>query len=98
MANWNMKYNPAMSASHETAIWERLIRPRRNDLPPSAARALLKMEFDPSDKKRMNVLARKAQAGTLSTTEEGQLENYRKAGYLLDLIRSKARRSLLRVP
>ena len=83
-----------MSVNHETAIWERLIRPRHSDLPASAARALLKMDFDASDKKRMNALAKKAQAGSLSETEEGQLENYRKAGFLLDLIRSKARLSL----
>jgi hypothetical protein len=83
-----------MSTADETAIWDRLIRPRRNDLSPAAARALLKMDFDAVDKRRMTSLAKKAQAGALSPDEEAQLENYRRAGYLLDLIHSKARRSL----
>ena len=52
------------------------------------------MDFDPIDKKQMGILIRKAQAGTLSPAEEAKLENYRRAGYLLDLIRSKARLSL----
>jgi hypothetical protein len=52
------------------------------------------MDFDAVDKRRMTSLAKKAQAGALSPDEEAQLENYRRAGYLLDLIHSKARRSL----
>ena len=85
-----------MSVNTETAIWERLIRPDRSDLPPLAARALLKLDFDRKDRSRLNKLAEKARAGSLSVEEEAELENYRRVGYLLDLIRSTARRSLRR--
>lgn len=78
----------------EAAILSRLIRPERADLSPEAARSLLKLDFDDLDRTRMHELAGKAQDGMLSSAEEAELENYRRIGRLLDLMRSKARRSL----
>jgi uncharacterized protein YnzC (UPF0291/DUF896 family) len=42
----------------------------------------------------MHELAGKAQDGTLTGAEAAELESYRRVGRLLDLMRSKARRSL----
>ena len=78
----------------EAAILSRLIRPERADLSPEAARSLLKLDFDDHDRARMHELAGKAQDGTLTGADEAELDNYRRVGRLLDLMRSKARRSL----
>lgn len=78
------------------AILGRMLKPERDDLPPEAARSLLKLEFAPEDLSRMHELALRAQAGSLTDTEENELESYRRIGRLLEVMRSKARRSLAR--
>jgi uncharacterized protein YnzC (UPF0291/DUF896 family) len=80
----------------EAAILGRLIRPENDDLTPDAARSILGLDFDEQDRKRMHELALKAQAGALTEAEEAELASYRGVGRLLDLLRSKARRSLKR--
>jgi hypothetical protein len=78
----------------EAAILDRILRP--DDLSPEAARSLLKLELDARDLARMHKLALDAQAGTLAPAEEDELESYRRIGRLLEVMRSKARRSLAR--
>lgn len=77
------------------AIWERVIQ--FDDPPsPTAARALLKLQFPATDRARMSELAAKARAGTLTPDEERQAEAYEQLGCLLDIVHSKARRILKR--
>jgi hypothetical protein len=78
----------------EVAIWTRLIQPERDDLSTDAARSILRIEFTEQDKQRMHELALKAQEGTLSESEQEEIDNYCHVGRLLDLMHSKARRSL----
>jgi hypothetical protein len=80
----------------EAAILGRLIRPERDDLSPDAARSILKLDFDDQDRARMHELALKAQQGALSVADAAELASYRGVGRLLELMRSKARRSLKR--
>jgi hypothetical protein len=80
----------------EAAILGRLIRPEQDDLSPDAARSILRLDFDAQDRVRMHELAVKAQQGTLTTADEAELASYRGVGRLLELLRSKARRSLKR--
>lgn len=80
----------------EAAILSRIIHPERDDLSPEAARSILKLEFDEHDRVRMHELATRAQSGELTEVELAELESYRRVGRLLDLMRSKARRSLER--
>ena len=87
-----------VSATGEAAILSRLIRPERADLSPEAAQSILKLDFEDQDRARMHELATKAHAGTLTHAEEGELESYRRVGRLLDMMRSKARRSLKVTP
>jgi hypothetical protein len=82
------------AAGSESAILSRLIRPERDDLSPEAARSILKLEFDEQDRARMHALSVQAQSGALSGAELSELDSYRRVGHLLDLMRSKARRSL----
>ena len=57
----------------------------------------MQLGFDPRDRDRMHELAVKAQEGTLTDQEQAELEEYRRVGRLLDLMHSKARRSLQRL-
>jgi len=75
-------------------VWERTVQPGQGDLPPEAARYFLNLQFARADRERMNELAVKARAGTLSSDEETELDNYMQMGWFLDLVKSKARLSL----
>lgn len=86
----------ATNLNGEAAILGRLIRPEQDDLSPDAARSILRLDFDAQDRTRMHQLAVKAQQGTLTAADEAELTSYRGVGRLLELMRSKARRSLRR--
>jgi hypothetical protein len=81
----------------EVGILGRLLEPEKADLPPEVARHILALQFGAADRERMNELAEKARAGTLSAEEEGILENFRHVGRLLALMQSKARLSLKKI-
>lgn len=80
----------------DIAILNRIFRPGSNDLPLTAARAILKLDFDDDDRERMHELSRKAQEGALNAEEEAEIDSYERVGHLLDLLHSKARRALKR--
>jgi len=82
------------AADNELAILSRLIRPDRRDLSVAAARAILKIDFEPSDVERMNELAEKARRGSLTPSEKAAIDSYERVGHLLDLMHAKARQSL----
>jgi hypothetical protein len=78
----------------EVAIWSRLLQPDSGTLSPEAARAILKLDFTEEDRARLHELSTRGQSGSLSAAEETELTTYCRVGRLLDLMRSKARRSL----
>jgi hypothetical protein len=58
------------------------------------ARFILTLGFDSVDQDRMRDLAARNQDGALSGEEQEELLNYVKAGHLLAVLHSKARKSL----
>lgn len=78
----------------EIAIFGRLIRAKNGDLSRSLARYLLTLGFDEADQVRMRDLAARNQEGDLSPEEKEELFGYVKAGHLLAVLHSKARKSL----
>jgi hypothetical protein len=76
------------------SILDRLIRPGRKTLPVTAARALLAINFEESDRQRMRGLSQKARDGTLSPEEKAEIDSYELVGHLLALLHSKARQAL----
>src|SRR5215471_1475604 len=82
------------AAAAEAAILNRLVKPNRADFSAEVAEALLKLDFDQMDRERMHELAVKSQEGSLTKAEEEELDSYRRIGYFVDLMRSKARISL----
>ncbi len=88
----------AMLESSEVAILDRVFRPDLGDWPRQAAEAILSVGFNINDRERMLALLEKAKAGELLPEEAAALENYRHVGRLLELMKSKARRSLALAP
>ncbi len=88
---------PAKTGSNANgaAIWDRVTRFQGNPS-PTAARAMLKLQFPESDRRRMRELAAKARAGALTPDEERETDTYERLGCLLDIVHSKARRVLKR--
>jgi hypothetical protein len=78
----------------EAAILNRVMRPSVGGWPRAAAEAILTVTFDAQDQERMSQLMGKAKAGDLSRVEAEEMENYRHVGRLLELMKSRARRSL----
>jgi len=90
-----MAMETATSAS-DTAILSRLFRPEADDLTAGAAEALLRIRFGQDDLDRMHELVAKNQDDRLTLAEKTEMDNYRRVSFLLDLLHSKARRSLKR--
>lgn len=78
----------------EAAILDRVIRPDTGGWPRPAAEAILGVAFPPEDRARMEGLMEKAKIGELSPAEAQEMESYRHVGRLLELMKSRARRSL----
>jgi hypothetical protein len=75
-----------MTPKSEAAIWARLI----DALTPDAARYLLAFRFTDVDQSRMQDLAEKSEAGTLTDHEAREFDSYLHVGNLLAVMHSKA--------
>ena len=80
----------------DAVVLGRLIGPERENLPVAAARALLKLDFEPRDHERMHELSLKAKEGKLSPEERAEVDANGRVGCLLDMMHSLARRCLER--
>jgi hypothetical protein len=76
------------------AILSRLLKLDEGVMSTHLARYVLTLGFGAEDQARMRDLAARNQEGALSSLEREELDNYVKAGHLLALLHSKARRSL----
>jgi hypothetical protein len=90
-----MHTTPA-SGENEVTILARVLSNEGGPLPPDMARHLLALGFGERDKARMHDLAVRNQSGALSAAEIEELLGYAKAGCLLGILHSKARRALKR--
>lgn len=78
----------------EADILAHVISPDKPGLPPESARSILALKFDQTALVRMNDLAEKNRAGTLSEAERTEMEKYIRVGQFLNLLQAKARESL----
>ena len=79
--------------SGAAAIFARLWEGERG-LTVSVARHILKLTFRDSDKARIHELAQRNQKGELTRQELDELDDFIKAGDLLAILQSKARKFL----
>jgi|SRR5713101_7266600 hypothetical protein len=82
------------NGTSQAAIFVRLWETKDGKLPRTLARHILRLGFSIPDKARIQELASKNQQGLISSSELEELDNYIKAGDLLALLQSKARRAL----
>lgn len=82
------------AVENEVTILARVLGNQRGKLPAVLARYILTLHFSDSDKTRMHDLAVRNQEGGLSPAEQEELLAFGKAGDLLAILKSKARRTL----
>ena len=82
------------ASQSEIAILARVLGNDQGQLPPDMARYILTLGFGACDKTRMHDLAVRNQEDALSPAEKEELFAYAKAGSLLGILQSKARRAL----
>lgn len=82
------------ASPNEVAILARILDNEKGQLPLNMARYLLNREFSDDDKARMHDLAVRNQEDALTPAEKEELLAYAKAGTLLSILKSKARRVL----
>ena len=82
------------TASTELAIIRRLLNGKRGAMTPALARHVLTLGFDDKDQARMRDLAERNQEGALSAGERDELAAFVKAGHVLALLHSQARKAL----
>lgn len=80
----------------EASILSRAIDPDSGSWTPSIAQGVLSITLSVPDRARMNELAAKSGDGELSADEQIEIESYRQACRLIDLMKAKARLSLKR--
>jgi hypothetical protein len=78
----------------EASILSRAISPDGGTWAPGVARGILSLTLSPADRDRMNELAARSHDGMLGADEQLEIESYRQACRLLDLMKAKARLSL----
>ena len=78
----------------EFDILSDVISPKRATLQPDVARTILEWKFSAKSVARMNQLAERNRSGKITADEREELENFLRAGSLIDLIQAKARLSL----
>jgi hypothetical protein len=82
------------TGENEVSILARVFDDERGLLPPELARSIMEVEFSERDKARMHDLAVRNQADALTPAEKEELCAFAKAGTLLGILKSKARRTL----
>lgn len=78
----------------EVSILARVLANEEGQLPRELARYILTLGFGERDKVRMHELAQRNQEDALAPGEKEELIAYGKAGTLLSILKSKARRAL----
>ena len=84
----------ASPRNDEASILSRAIDPDSGTWAPNIAHGILSLALSAPDRERMNELAAKAREGSLGPDEQLEIESYRQACRLLDLMKAKARLSL----
>jgi len=79
---------------NELTILARILGNEHGRLPAQMARYILNRGFTDEEKARMHDLAVRNQENALSPSEKEELSAYSKAGTLLSILKSKARRTL----
>lgn len=83
-----------LSPNLEADIWSRLVRAHGGSLSAELARFLLSIDFTEEDEDRMQDLADRSSAGTLTRQERAEMDGYLHISNLLAVLQSNARVAL----
>ena len=72
-------------------ILARALGSSSGSLTPELANFFLAIELDPADERRANELAAKARSGSLSPEEETEIDEYRRVGRFIEILKLRAR-------
>src|SRR3954449_12004755 len=89
-----MATHQAHASENEVTILARILGNENGQLPPELARYILDLGFSDRDKARMHDLAVRNQEDALTPEEKEEMFAFGKAGTLLSILKSKARRTL----
>jgi hypothetical protein len=92
------KVSTTQAIETEITILARILGDERGQLPHDLARYILGLGFNDREKARMHDLAVRNQDDALTPEEKEELFAFGKAGDLLSILKSKARRSLRENP
>jgi hypothetical protein len=82
------------TGNSDAAIVRRLIDSESGEWSADEAKVILKLRFSSYDNERMHQLLEKAQAGTLSSDEDREIDRYRHLGNLITVLWASARRAI----
>ncbi len=83
-----------LSPNLEADIWARLVRAHDGALSADLARFLLSIDFAEEDEERMQELADRSSAGTLTSQERAEMDGYLHIANFLAVLQSNARVAL----
>jgi hypothetical protein len=89
-----METSTTQDCENEVTILARVLGNEQGQIPLELARYLLNVSFSDRDKARMHELAVRNQDDALSPAEKEELSAFGKAGDLLAILKSRARRTL----
>ena len=78
----------------QAAILDRALGTRPSALSADAARYFLSIRLDPKDEKRANELAEKARQGSLNDDEQAEIDEYRRVGRVIEMLKLRAKAAL----
>lgn len=78
----------------QTTILSRALSAIAEPIGEELAHYLLSIRLDPADEQRANELASKAREGLLTTEENAEIDEYRRVGRVMEILRLRARKSL----
>lgn len=81
-----------------TELLERVLDPFTECLTPDAAQKVVALRADAETQARIDQLADKANAGTLTDEERADYEKFRATFHVITILQSRARRLLSRQP
>jgi hypothetical protein len=86
--------NPTTIENNQTNILARAIDCHAGGLSVSVAEFIVSLQLTAEDEERMNELAAKAREGQLTADEEAELEEFRRFGRLMEMLKLKASKVL----
>ena len=86
----------ATNSTKEIDVWTGMINPDEGDMPVSDANTILRWQFNDQAKRRMEELATRNGEGTLTDSEQEELEAFVHVGQVVAILQAKARIALNR--